>query len=240
MTFWQGLIFVHRESWAFVLLCPFIVAIPVVAEFVQHVVEMRIGLYEGVEQAQGAESNSARLAFGFIKTLAISAIGYSVIRFLRGGRDRVAASTLESRAAGLFAAVFALQALLSYLSLYVFAGEGPVVIGFFVFGLLLSPLLARFVVGAPLGVLIAPPASIKQMWRQLPWALAFNLVAALPLMALHYALSIGAIYVADERVQWIMLSLDSLVVGWLAALLAAVTWVIAVRKDAPGSIQPVP
>ena len=71
------------------------------------------------------------------------------------------------------------------------------------------------------------------MAPQLPWAVMFNIVAVLPLMIVHYALGAGAIFVPGEAAKWAMLVVDSLIVGWLSALLSAITWVIAARKDPP-------
>ena len=231
MTFRQGFTFVHRQSWAFLVACPLIVLIPVAAEFVQHYVEMQAGMYAGPEGAQAAEHDPARMAFGFVKTLALSLVGYWAIRFYASGGDRAAALRIDSRAVSLFAIVFALQALLSALGLFAF--EGVVAVGFFVFGLIFTPLLSRFVAAAPLGAWISPYSSIRQMAPQLPWAVMFNIVAVLPLMIVHYALGAGAIFVPGEAAKWAMLVVDSLIVGWLSALLSAITWVIAARKDPP-------
>lgn len=230
MTFLQGIAFVYRQSWAFLLACPLIALIPIVAELVQHIVEMQAGMYSGPEGAVAAEADPARMAFGFVKTLALTLVGYWAVRFY-ASRDPAYARRLDGRAVALFAVVFALQALLSALGLFVFSGV--LAAGFFVFSLIFGPLLARFVVAAPLGVWISPLASIRQMARQLPWAVAFNIVAVLPLMIVHYALGIGAIFVPGEAIKWAMLIADSLVVGWLAAVLVAIVWVIAVRKDPP-------
>lgn len=231
MTFFQGIAFVYRQSWAFLLACPLIALIPILAEFAQHVVEMQAGMYTGPEGASAAEDDPARMAFGFAKTLALALIGYWATRFYASRGDRAATRRIERRAVGLFAIVFALQALLSALGLFVF--EGVMAIGFFVFGLVFTPLLARFVAAAPLGVWIGPAASIRQLFPQLPWAIAFNVVAWLPLMIVHYALGIGAVFVPGETAKWVMLIVDALVVGWLAALLVAITWVVATRKDPP-------
>lgn len=236
MNFWQNLSYVHRESWAFLLACPVIIAIPIVVEFVQHVVEMQIGMYDGPAGAETADGNALRLQVGFAKTLAVSIIGYSVIRFLAGGRDKAAAYRLEWPAVKLFALVFALQALFAFLALFVFTGMTPVSIGFTVFGLLFAPLVARFIAAAPLGVLITPWASIKQLWRQLPWLFAFNLVAVLPLMVVHNGLGIGAVFAPGDPFKWVLLVADSVLVGWLAALMGAITWIMAIHKDPPPSL----
>ncbi len=236
MKFWNGLKYVHRESWAFLLACPLIALIPIAVEFAQHVVEMQIGMYNGPEGAEAADGNPLRLQVGFLKTLSMTLITYCVVRFLAGNRDTANARHFDPRAAKLFAAVLALQALLSFLSLFVFTGTTPMGIGFMIFFFILGPLLARFVVAAPLGVWISRLASIAQLWRQLRWACAFSMVAMLPLMIVHYGLGIGAVFVPGDAFKWLLLVIDSLIVGWLAALLAAINWVIATRKDPPESL----
>ncbi len=233
MTFLQGLKYVHRESWAFLMMCPLIVFIPILVEFAQHVVEFQIGMYAGPEGAKTAESNPLRLQVGFAKTLALSLISYSVIRFLAGNRDVKAARQLEGSAVKLFAIVFAVQALLAFLGLFVFTGTSGAGIAYMIAGFFLGPLLARFTVAAPLGIWISPLSSIAQMARQLPFAVIFSLVAMLPLMVVHYGLGIGAIFAPGDALKWVLLILDSLIVGWLAALLAAASWVIATRRDVP-------
>lgn len=236
MNFWQGIKYVHRESWAFLLACPLIALIPIAVEFIQHYVEMQAGMYAGSEGAKAAENDTGRMIAGYAKTLAISLIGYSVIRFLAGNRDAAAARTLEPKAAQLFAVIFALQAGLSYLGLFVFEGMSTGGIILAVLGFIVTPLFARFIAAAPLGIYISPQESAAQMWRQIPWAIAFSIIASLPLMIVHYALGIGAIFVPGEAIKWTMLAVDSLVVGWLAALLAASSWVVATRKDPPESL----
>ena len=227
--FLRGFAFAHREAFAFLIACPLIVAIPVLVEFAQHAIEMRIGMYDGPDGAQAAESHPLRMGFGFVKTLAISIMGYPVVRFLAGGRDAAAARTLDQRAVGLFALVLGLQAVLSALGLFVFPANDSLGIGFFIFGMVFGPLVARFVVAAPLGVWISPLASIRQMLPHIVFAVLFSLVAMLPMMALHYALGIGAIFVGHTALQWAMLAIDSVLVGVLAALLVAIQWVVALR-----------
>lgn len=233
VTFGQAFMFAHRQSWTFLLTFPVIAAIPILAEFAQHVVEMQVGMYAGPDGMRAAEADPSRMAFGFAKTLALGLIAYWALRFY-ASRDPRWTRRLEPRAVRLFALVFALQTLLTALGLFAFSGS--VAVGFFVFTLVFTPLLARFVAAAPLGVWISPPTSIRQIAPQLPWAFAFNVIAILPLMALHYALGIGAVFVPGEAAKWAMLVLDALVVGWLAALMAAITWVMAIRKDPPAEL----
>ena len=48
-------------------------------------------------------------------------------------------------------------------------------------------------------------------------------------MIVHYALGIGAIFVASDALKWAMLGLDSFVTAWLALVMIAAQYVIATR-----------
>tara|TARA_Y100000815_G_C13295793_1_gene482658 strand:+ start:153 stop:902 length:750 start_codon:yes stop_codon:yes gene_type:complete len=236
-TFLPAFRAVHTRSLAFAAALPFAAAIPLVAEFVQHVVEMRVGMYAGVEAAQLAENDPDRILAGFFKTIALGLPAYFLIRWLHSEGDRGFAVRFEKPATALFGLVIGLQALFAWLGLYVWTG-GPIAIGFFVFGLIFMPLIVRFVVAAPLGTLISPLQSIRVMARDAVFAILFPLAAMLPLMAVHYALGIGAIFVAGDATKWVMLGLDSVVTAWLALVMICAQYVIATRPaPLPGAPQ---
>ena len=219
---------VHTSSLAFAAALPLVAAVPLVAEFIQHVVEMRIGMYASPDAAEATADNAQRLYFGFAKVIALSLPAYFFFRWLHSGGGRDFATRIESPAAGLFALVLALQALFAWLSLFVWT-DGPMGIGFFVFGLIFMPLVVRFVVAAPLGVFISPLQSIRTMAPHALFAILFPIIAMLPLMIVHYALGIGAIFVENEALKWAMLGLDSFVTAWLALVMIAAQYVIATR-----------
>lgn len=227
---------VHMRSLAFSAALPIIFAIPLIAEFAQHVIEMQIGMYDGIEGAKAAEGDSARLHFGFAKVAALNVIGYFVIRWLHSGGDRGFALAFPRRAVTLYGLVMALSLLLAWLSLFVWP-DGYIGIGFFVFSLIFMPLIVRFLVAAPLGVLITPVQSIKTMIGDAPFAILFSILAILPLMAVHYALGIGAIFAPIDALKWAMLALDSFVTAWLGILMVVTQYAIAVR---PAPLPTVP
>ena len=222
----------HSKSLAFAAVLPLAAAIPLLAEFFQHVVEMNIGMYAGPDAAEAAASNTDRLNAGFLKTIALSLPAYFFIRWLNSGGDKAEATRVEGKAMRLFALVIALQALLTWLSLYVWT-EGVMAVGFFVFSLIFMPLVARFVVAAPLGILVSPLQSIRAMLPHALYAIVFPLVTILPLMAVHYALGIGALFVPGDGLKWTMLVVDSFVTAWLALVITATHYIIALR---PGPI----
>lgn len=229
MKFLAGFGYVYRESWAFMLACPLLFFVPVAFELLQHVAEMHIGMYDSIESAQAADADSLRMAFGFVKTLALLLPGYWVVRFLAGGRDALAARTFAIRPVLLFGGFFAFSAILSAIQIFALPRTGTVLLITMAVTLVLNPLLARWAAAAPLGIAIGPLASAKVMLRQLPWAIAFGFLVVLPLMIPHYILGAAAIF-APAAVKWPILILDSLLVGYLAAVMVAATWVVATRK----------
>ena len=148
-TFLSAFRTVHSRSLAFAAALPLVAAIPLVAEFVQHVVEIRSGMYAGVEAAQALESDPDRMIAGFFKTVALGLPAYFLIRWLHTQGDRAFATRFDRPAVTLFGLVIALQALLAWLGLYVWT-EGPMGIGFFVFGLIFMPLIVRFIAAGQL------------------------------------------------------------------------------------------
>lgn len=236
MTFRQGFLYAHREGLAFLIACPLLALIPLLAEFGQHVIEMQIGMYDGLDGAKAAEANPLRMQFGFFKALAIIIMGYPVVRFLAGGRDTAAAHRLDPRALALFAVPLTLEMALAAFGLFSRSASTTYSIVSFAVTLLITPLLLRWLIGAPLGIWINPVRSAREMLPAWLWAFALGVAAMLPLMIVHYALGIGPIF-APNWAKWPMLVLDSFVVAWLSATMVAGQWVAANR---PGPLADPP
>lgn len=246
IRFGEAFRYVHRRTLAFAAAFPLVAAIPFAAELVQHWVEMTIGMYDGVAGMQAAaEADSGRLYIGFAKTIALGIPGYWLVRWLHTDGDRTFAARLEKRALMLFGLVVALQILFNFLALFVWT-SGPISIGFMVFGVLFLPLISRFVTAAPLGKLITPRASMRVMAKDYPFALAFSLLAPLPLLALHYGLAAAAIYAPGDALKWAILVVDCGVTAWLALVIIAAAYTIATRleplwtSDPPTASMPEP
>ena len=229
MTFGKAFINAHRETLAFMLACPLIAMIPVIGELFQHYVEMGLGMYEGTAGAQAAEASPARMQAGMIKIFTLSVIGYPLVRFLAGGRDAAAARTLEPRAAAMFAVVLFIQLAIAAMDLFAMQGSPAVSLAVFAAMLVLTPLLLRWMVAAPLGIWVSPARSAREMLPSLAWAVVFTFTVMLPLMVVHYGLGIGAIF-APDALKWPLLILDSFVVGALAIVIGAGNWIAATRR----------
>lgn len=226
----------YRASGRFALAFPALIAIPVVVEMIQHIIEIRHGMY--VDRAGGlaAESDPFCLGWGMVKVLVLTGVTYWVARFMAGlGRSRVAA--LEPLPVRLFAAVLFFQAVATALSMWGSnllrvsgvpdAAMMPVGIGYMVALLILGVLLEPWKVAAALGnPAIGWSRSIALVAPILAGSLAFTLAMMLPLMMLHYAAAIFAIGAAPAMV-WSLMIADSLLVGYLAAVLAATSVMVA-------------
>jgi hypothetical protein len=224
---WTDVKTIYRESWRFALSFPLLFLIPVLVEMAQHVVELQASMYFDLAGAKAAEGDPLRLWFGFAKTLAIGLPGYWFVRYLLLG-DPARAVRIEWPAIGLFALVFAFAGAQSWWALF-----GPN---------LLAPLgleglavditsgvaqqvmmiyLTAWAVAWALGnARIGPLRSVAIMRGSFWYAIALLVAGFLPLMVPHYGLAIAAMKWAPVWLDWVLMIIDSLVVGFLALTMA--------------------
>jgi hypothetical protein len=241
---------VYAGAWRYMLAVPLLFAVPVAIEFIQHVIEMGIGMYDGVAGAQAAEGNQIRLGWGVVKTMSISLALYWVARFLVLPGGAAAARRFDPAAARLFAWVMAFALVTTILSLW--GGDWMHAVGLgaytrgagialFVLGLALTVLLAPWRVGAAIGREdLGFIRSIALVGLGLWWGLILSIGTVLPLMVAHYALSIAAVFAPAAAAEWALLAVDAVLVGYLAAVMAAADVAIARRAlaRAGGALAP--
>lgn len=220
----------YRESWLYALACPLPFLVPVAAEAMQHVAELATGFYAGVAQAHAVAASPIRMGLGMAKLLAVLLTGYWMVRWLGWGE---AARVLrrDPEAERRFAPLLALEALTQLAGLWLIYGVharlgAALVAVAVVIPFLLSPLLADWQARAPLGQAGGPLVSAGLVMPVLPWAIAFSLLACLPVMVVHYALGYCAI-AGPNAAKWLSVTADTLLVGYLSAVLAGVPWFIA-------------
>lgn len=239
MTFWTALKQTYRGSIAFMIACPLLTMVPVVVEMIQHGIEVHIGMYDSIAAAKAVENHPLRMGFGLVKVLALIVPGYWVARFL-AWRDPARAGRWDGSAVRLFAGVVAFHAMSAALQLFVLPRTGAVLAAGFVIGAVAVALLAAWGAAAPLGNrAIGPLGSMRMMAPRLVWTVAFMLVAMLPLMIPHYALAAAAILGA-KPLLWPLLIADSLLVGWLAVVMAASGWFAALRATGLAGVNLIP
>lgn len=102
----------YRAAWRFMLAFPLLFAVPVLIEFIQHVIEIRGGMYVDLDGARAAADDPLRLGWGLVKTLALTLTLFWMARYMAGlARTRVGA--FEPGAVRLFLPVLGLQATLT-------------------------------------------------------------------------------------------------------------------------------
>ncbi|HEX5238382.1 MAG TPA: hypothetical protein VFW39_07970 [Sphingomicrobium sp.] len=228
MTFWKALKETYGGSIAFLIACPLLALVPFVFEMVQHVIEVHIGLYASAAAAQALQYNPLRMSFGLLKTAALLSAGYWITRFVATRNPKYAAA-IDPVALRLFAGYFLLGLALTALQLFVIPQTVAITLVEFVAGEVITSFIVAWGAAAALGNPdVGPIASVKLMGRQLPWTVAFLLVAMLPLMVPHYVFA-GVAIVGPRALLWPVLILDSLLVSWLTAVLVASAYVAAKR-----------
>jgi hypothetical protein len=228
MSFWKALKETYGGSIAFPIACPLLALVPVAFELIQHVVEVRIGLYDSIAAAKAMEHDAWRMTFGMLKSAIILVAAYWVIRYL-AARDAKIAAKVDPRALGLFAIFVLFELALTALELFVLPETALVGILFFLVGELISCLVAAWAVAAALGNSeIGPVRSARLMVGQVPWTFGLFIAAILPLMVPHYIFA-GMAIVGPHKFLWPVLIVDSLLVGWLTLILAASSYVAAKR-----------
>lgn len=228
MTLWSSLKAAYGGSLAILVACPALALVPVVFELLQHVVEVHIGMYDSLEAAVANEHSPLRMGFGMLKVVSLTVPGYWIVRYL-ARRDPRLAARADPVAMRLFAGFLLFQLVLVAIQLFVLPPLPAVMLVSLLVGQVVTCLVAAWSVGAALGnPALGPRASVAIMLPQLPWTFAFLVVGMLPLMIPHYVF--GGLALAGPRaLLWPVLIADSLLVGWLAAVIIATVYVAAVR-----------
>lgn len=198
---------------------PLVLALIVIPEFVQHVAEIRLGMFDSREAFVRLGDDPTRMAFGYVKIAGLVLAFLASARFWwtyrRSGRwadlRRVAWGRLLLGLL-LFIGVPALPELVK-------AQIAPWLYQALVWGLTLLMLPTLFVLLA--GLFGDRKTSVEAMWRRAwPWlflTVLLVIVAFVPAQWLHglnHRWALGA----DPVVVWALMIFDSLLVGLLAGL----------------------
>lgn len=226
-------VFVRSGRYAW--LCPLLFAVPLAAEFAQHVVEVRIGLYDDIASAAASEGHPLRMGFGYVKVLTLFLTGYWAIRFLGFGDDPRAARRADPAAMRLFVRVAlyglawaVLQFSLPHLGLPS-AAVMPLTLAVMLANLVLEFSLSGWKAAAALGnPNIGFLRSLAMIRGSFCWAAGLFALTVMPLLVAHYAafaLALGA----APALLWTVMALDSLLTAYLGVVIAANCYLVARR-----------
>ena len=246
-SMWSDVRSVYRHGLRAALLFPVLFLIPALVEFAQHVVELQLGMYEGIKQAKAVEGDQWRLGFGFAKVLAISIPQYWFIRWM-GLADPGRAARVESPAFGLWLVISAFNtAQVAWTLFFPPLGEmlgltgpigkwiGPAISTAWT---LIGVYLMAWVVAWPLGNrAIGPLRSFSVMSGSFWRTIGYMVACILPFMVLHYALGFLAITVTPAWLDGAVLAFDALVVALLACCMAGAGYIAAAHAAARNGID---
>lgn len=207
------------------LVAPAIVAIAVIPEFVQHIAEIRLGMFESLQRFASMANHPTRWMFGYAKvaglviaTLAIArfwAVGSIRQTFLIPPRDlvRLALAVVLTIVAS---AVFEWLAARSPIGMVQYAVK--------LMSLLLQAGLTVYVAGALFGDRsLTLRTAFTERWPTALVLTVAGLCAFLPAQLLHmlnHKLALGQ----PAAIVWALMVWDALVVGLIAALLGSALW----------------
>jgi hypothetical protein len=228
----QGVAEIYSRAFGLARAVPWIVALVFAGEFLQHVAEIRLGMYRGSGELAG-DAASIRLAFGAVKILCIVLALLFALRWWRfeGDSRRGARPTL---------------ALLKGLALFILVDLGAETLAEGI-AVAISRLAGPLPAAWHLAVALGPIAAWTMLATYLyPWFVglltedrtmtlrrsilgisgrywsSFGLFVSgwLPAMILHYLLGYAAFGRSDALI-WVLMVLDSGLVAMLALLLAS-------------------
>lgn len=220
------------------LTAPLIFLLPAAAEFIQHVAEIRSGMFASIAAMEAAADDGARMGFGVLKIFSLILLIYWVNRALAimdGARLRLIGDSLSLR---LFAGVILYAVLMAIVQLFGGSVLAPYVpertllaigLAFFLAATALEIWLNVWKAGASLGnARLGIHASLGVMRGNFWWSAGYFVLMFLPLMVLHYGLNLAAVG-RSEAMVWTLMVVDCLVVGCLGIVLAATVYFTARR-----------
>ena len=220
-----------RYAWA----CPLLFAVPLVAEFAQHVAEVHIGLYDSAARAQAMENHPLRMGLGYLKILSLFLTTYWAVRFWGMDNSAREARRLDPVALRLFVWVVAWGVLWVVINMVPgwLALDRPMLISLTV-GLLLVSITLEICLSAWKGAAalgnprIGFMRSFTLIRGSFWWAVGLFLLTVLPLMFAHYVAFGLALGAGDARL-WALMVLDSVLTAYLGVVIAANVYVVGRR-----------
>lgn len=215
----QALARLYPMSVSMLWKAPLVLALVIVPEFIQHIVEIRIGMFDSREAFRALQLDPTRMAVGFVKVAGVVLTMIASVRFWatrERGLPWYGVADIDWKRFGLGFLLFGLVPAAPALFVSQIGQNTAQAIGFAISFLLLPALFLMLA-----GLFGDRATTSRDIWRRSwPWAILMVLllvVAFVPAQWLHgknHAWALGA----DPAIVWALMIFDSVVVGLLAGL----------------------
>ncbi len=198
---------------------PLVLALVVIPEFVQHVVEIQLGMFGDKAQRIAAGASPTRMVFGYIKVAGLVLAILAAARFWSARERRASWFRLSDVAWGRFAAGFLLFGLVPAVPALFVAqiGKSNADVAGIVVTILLLPAMFLMLAGLFSDRTTTLRAMVRSSW---PWAVltaVLLVLAFMPAQWLH-GMNHQWAFGAHPVLVWTLMVFDSLLVGLLAGL----------------------
>ena len=219
---WRYVKLLYRRGFALFGLAPLIVAIAVLPEFVQHIVEIRIGMFNGGEGVRDLADGALRWSFGYAKLAGLLIAMFAAARFWaarEGGGSWWRLGNVAWLPLAIGLAIFLFAPVLPDL-VKAWIPDWAYTTAYWGISLAVAPLLFAILAALSGDRRIGPLAGYWRDWRWVPLLLMLLIAAYLLPLTAHYGLHRLAIG-APPLLLWPLMTVDALVVGLLASLVGA-------------------
>ena len=215
----QALARLYPMGFSLLWKAPLVLALVIVPEFIQHIVEIRLGMFDSAEAFRALSADPTRMAFGIAKIIGLIAAMLAAARFWAtrdSGRAWYGIADIAWRRFALGFLLFMLLPAAPALLEPQIGKPNAQAIGI-VMSLIMLPMLFLMLAG----LFGDRQTTSRDMWRRSwPWAVlmaALLVLAFAPAQWLHgmnHRWALGA----DPALVWALMIFDSLLVGLLAGL----------------------
>ena len=223
---WHSLIEQYRKGFALFIVGPLVLALIIIPEFAQHVVEIQIGMFDSREAGKALSNDPTRWAFAYVKLAGLALTFFAAARFWwtreHGGIwwdlrqmhwPNLLIGTVLFVGIGMVAEPFgAYLAATPFMLLQIF------------FSLLSMPMLFYALSGLFGDATVTIKQVMTKSWTYLPLLLLLLAAGFAPAQYLHgmnHAWAFGQ----HPALVWALMIFDSLVVGLLASLVGSAMYV---------------
>lgn len=229
---WHSLIDQYRKGFALFMVGPLVVALIIIPEFAQHVVEIQIGMFDSREAATALSNDPTRWAFGYVKLVGLLLTFFAAARFWWTRENGGAWWDLRQIhwpnfliGAALFIGVGMLaepfKALLT---------DTPFMLLQIFVSLLSLPMLFYALSGLFGDGAVTIKQAMTRSWAYLPLLLVLLVAGFAPAQILH-GMNHGWALGQHPAIVWTLMIFDSIVVGLLASLVGSGIYVAYAAFD---------